>query len=209
MGAIVALSGVLCPSWSSAASGEEVTSSTTATIHRGLLGDNYPGAPPRGSTDLYIPYYGRIKASQPACETSREWEFGRIYPGGDFSPIAGPGEDEGGKWLANIFGKATRPETYVVRVLPDKRSYKGVAYLCEEVTSEPLLIDRSDFSKCEIAKAEWRGYVPGIKLLRHELNEAKAKHNDDEVRRIEDRLRSFRNRREALRRTAHSCSSRM
>jgi len=161
---------------------------TMATIYKGKLIDRIPGPPAtrpgvtRRPTGVSIPFYGRISSPHPACATGRRYQFGSFQGSygsfisneemvyGSASPVP-----EGGKWNTELENTWSQPIHFAVRVLPKDTVYKGVSYHCEEAVSPELVVDKSDFSPCELARASKRGYAPSVRVLKRLIREAESR----------------------------------
>jgi hypothetical protein len=182
---------VLASGSSKAVAAEPIAIPTTATIFAGKLIDRTPNPPSSarpGSTrrlldGVSIPFYGRISSSRPACLKERDYQFGwrpGSYPGLDASEAEfsfGPGSNrvpESGKWHTELEETWSRPLRFAIRVLPKKIVHRGLSYLCEETVSPEIVVDKSDFTPCKLARAAKRGYAPVISLHKRLLREAEA-----------------------------------
>lgn len=175
-----------------AAAVDEVVVPTTATINKGPLIDEYPGPPPPGTADLEMPFFGKISTSHPACRIRRPYQLGRVEPDGEFTWLGATTVKESGKWRFGLVGEPPEPMSMAVRVLPKTTVYEGTTYRCEEVISSTVPFDKSDFTPCLIARAEQRGYLPGIRTLKQQIRRAKANNLDELVRVYRKRLKDFR-----------------
>ena len=181
----------LLPVSAPAANTDPIAVPTTATIFKGKLIDRIPGPPAtrpgvtRRPTGVSIPFYGRISSPHPACATDRRYQFG-FGEEGKFVEDAGvlvpqivygsasrvPG---GGKWNTELENTWSQPIRFAVRVLPKDTVYKGASYHCEEAVSPELVVDKSDFSPCELARASKRGYAPSVRVLKRAIREAESR----------------------------------
>jgi hypothetical protein len=183
---------VLTSGSSKAVAAEPIAIPTTATIFAGKLIDRTPNRPssaPPGSLrrlrlrdGVSVPFYGRISSSLPACVNGRRYQFG-WYPGSypgfisneEFSFSGGGNRvPKRGKWYAELESTWSRPLVYAIRVLPKKIVQNGLTYLCEETISPELVVDKSDFTPCKLARAAKHGYAPAIRLHKRLLREAEA-----------------------------------
>jgi hypothetical protein len=191
----------------SALAAEPIAVPTTATIFKGKLIDRIPGPPAtqpgvtRRPTGVSIPFYGRISSPHPACATDRRYQFGSgeegkfVDEGGVLVPqivygSASPVPDDG-KWRTELENTWSQPIRFVVRVLPKDTVYEGVPYHCEEAVSPELVVDKSDFSPCELARAAKRGYAPSVRVLKRLLREAES-HGWPVARRYREELKKAR-----------------
>lgn len=174
-----------------ATAADTVTVPTTATITKGKLIDEYPGPPPRGSTDLDLPFFGVISSESPACRLPRKYEIGKIESSGEFTSIGGTTAPKTGKWTFGLYGKISEPMSVAVRVLPRRTTYQGASYLCEEVISPSVAEDKNDFTPCKVARAGKRGYTPAIRTTRRLIREAKAHNNEKDAAIYRRQLKRF------------------
>jgi hypothetical protein len=191
----------------SEAAAEEIAVPTTATINKGQLVDIYPGTPPPGSTDLIVPFSGKISTSDPACRIRRPYQLGKVEPDGEFNWVGATTAEASGKWNFGLAGEPPKPMSIAIRVLPKTTVREGTTYLCEEAISSTVPFGASDFTPCLIARAELRGYLPGVRRLKREIREIKATTNPEELarrRRLEKRLKDFRAQHDGIQRTAQN-----
>lgn len=207
----------LSPVSASAAATETVAIPTMATIFKGKLIDRIPGPPAtrpgitRRPTGVSIPFYGRISSPHPACATERHYQFGSGEEGkfveeagvlvpqivyGSASPVP-----NSGKWHTELENTWSQPIRFVVRVLPRDTVYNGISYHCEETVSPELVVDKSDFSPCELARASKRGYAPSVRVLKRLISEAES-HNWPIAQRYRGELKKARRSLPAIRRAA-------
>lgn len=180
----------LLPASASAATPEAISVPTSATIFTGKLIDRIPGLPAkrpgitRFPTGVSTPFYGRISSPHPACATGRRYQFGYgnanefVEEGGELVPHVSYGSaspvPKDGKWNTELESTWTEPIRFAVRVLPKDTVYQGVSYHCEGAVSPELVVGKSAFSACELARASKRGYAPSIRVLEQALREAEA-----------------------------------
>jgi hypothetical protein len=183
---------------------EPIAIPTSATIFNGKLIDRIPNppsarlGPTRRPNGVSVPFYGRISSSQPACVRGRAYQFGS-YPGSypgfiskeEFSFGGSNHVPEGGKWFTELESTWSRPLVFAIRVPPKNVVYKGVTYRCEEVISPEIVVDKSDFTPCKLARAAKRGYAPAIKVTKRLLREAEA-HKWPIARRYRKDLKRYR-----------------
>lgn len=165
---------------------------TTATIRKGLLQDERPGPPLPGSTDLSLPFYGKIASESPACRIRRAYDLGSINPNGEFQEIGGTTVPASGKWIFGLAGEPEEPLSVAIRVPPRRTTYKGTSYLCEETISAPISMDRRDFTPCKLARAASRGYGPAIREAKRNLRRAESGHDEEGTRYYRGLLKKFR-----------------
>lgn len=186
------------PGASEAIAAEPIVVSTTATINKGKLIDEYPGPPPPGSTDLDLPFFGRISSDHPACRIRRSYDLGRIEPDGEFVPIGSTTVPPSGKWTFGLAGRISRPYYIAIRVKPRDTVYHGVAYRCEEVTSDTVTEDASDFTPCKRARAAKRGYAPAIRSTKRIIRQAEARNDNATAHAYRRRLKEFKSHRRSI-----------
>jgi hypothetical protein len=190
-----------------AAAAEEIAVPTTATINKGRLVDIYPGSPPPGSTDLITPFSGKISTGNPACRIRRPYQLGKVEPDGEFNWVGATTAEASGKWSFGLAGEPPEPMSIAIRVLPKTTVRGGTTYLCEEAISSTVPFDESDFTSCLIARAELRGYLPGVRRLKREIRAVKATASPDEMarkRQLEKRLKDFQAQHDSIQRTAQN-----
>ncbi len=189
------------------AAAEEVAVPTTATINKGLLVDEYPGPPLPGTTDLTMPFFGKISTSNPACRIRRPYQLGKVEPDGEFNWVGATTARASGKWSFGLSGEPEDPMSIAVRVLPKTTVREGTTYLCEEAISSTVPFDERDFTPCLIARAELRGYLPGVRRLKREIRAIKATANPEEMarkRQLEKRLKDFQAQHDSIQRAAQN-----
>lgn len=185
------------------AAAESVAIPTTVTISKGKLIDEYPGPPPPGTTDLDMPFYGRISPSSPACRVRRPYELGRIEEG-EFVPMGSTTVSVSGKWVFGLAGEPPKPMAVAVRVPPKTTVSNGVSYRCEEAISSTVSFDENDFTPCLLARAEQRGYLPAVRRTKQELRRAEATNQDDLAAAMRRRLRDYRARHGSIERAVRN-----
>lgn len=131
------------------------------------------------------PFHGRISSPHPACATDRRYQFGSgkegkfVEDAGVLVPQLVYGSasrvPHGGKWNTELENTWSQPIRFAVRVLPKDTVYKGASYHCEEAVSSELVVDKSDFSPCELARASKRGYAPSVRVLKRAIREAESR----------------------------------
>lgn len=180
---------------------ETIVVPTTATINKGKLIDEYPG-PYSGSTDVELPFYGKISSGHPACRNWRAYEIGRVEPDSEFSPLGRTTVQESGRWRFGLLGKVSRPSAIAIRVLPRDTTYRGTSYRCEETVSKTVTNDGADYTPCKLARAAKRGYAPAIRSTRRVVRRAEARNDQTTARFYRGQLRKFRTYRRSIWRAA-------
>lgn len=190
--AVIAVLAALAMTAGSVMAAEPITVPTVATIHKGLLIDEYPGPPPKGTTDLVLPFYGKIVPEDPACRVRRKYELGKIEADGEFSAIGITTVPESGKWTFGLAGEVPRQFSVAVRVPSRQVTYKGALYQCGEAISASVIENKDDFTPCDLARAAKRGYGPAIRTTKQNLRKAEARHDEDTTRAYREQLEKFR-----------------
>lgn len=189
------------------AAAEEIAVPTTATINKGRLADIYPGPPPPGSTDLITPFSGKIATSDPACQVRRPYQLGKVEPDGEFDWVGATTAEASGKWRFGLAGEPPAPMSIAIRVLPRTVVRGATTYHCEEMISSTVPFDERDFTPCLIARAELRGYLPGVRRLKREIRQAKGAKSPEELarkRQLEKRLKDFQAQHDNIQRAAQN-----